>query len=177
MHELHPIYIDVSDRDSLHLTISTTLKTSPYPILVFPEGCLTNGTALLAYYKHMFSLNVPVTPLAIVIKKPYFGVALDTLCCPTWHNLLWVLAMPFHIWTMNVLEPMTIEDGETAEQFAARVQRRTAQFLGVPTTPYFKTDKYRLSKERTHELRRRYRIKRIVLRVFDNIAHFRLPWK
>ncbi|KAH3744880.1 ancient ubiquitous protein 1 [Pelomyxa schiedti] len=172
--EMYPIYIDVTDRHSLHEKIQNTLKTSKLHILCFPEGCVTNGKGVMRYHKFLFSLGEAVTPVAIRVTRP-FPIHMDTLCTPVWHNIIWLCLVPWQIWHMQVLPPMYPRSDESAEQFADRVQQATAKALGVPATPYMKKDKHKLVAQLLPQLRRRYRNRVIIGNCFKRFGGM-MPW-
>ena len=61
-----------AQRDEIRNQVRGILENKSNPILVFPEGGLTNGKAgLLQYHKFMFSLNVGVQPIVLNIDDPY----------------------------------------------------------------------------------------------------------
>ncbi|KAJ4454717.1 putative Ancient ubiquitous protein 1 [Paratrimastix pyriformis] len=137
--EINPIFIDYSNREVIHKNIDEHLTgpASKVPILCFPEGALTNGEqALLLYHKHLFSLERPIQPLANSVSGPFHNVVnVHHLCTKISHNIFWLLLMPYHVWTVNVLPEQRREPTETAEQFANRIQSMTAAHLGlIPST-------------------------------------------
>ena len=60
-----------AQRDEIRNQVRDILENKSNPILVFPEGGLTNGKAgLLQYHKFMFSLNVGVQPIVLKHRRP-----------------------------------------------------------------------------------------------------------
>lgn len=174
--ELHPLYLDpknpraIRDKIQKHLA-SQRLVADPkkrLPILCFPEGALTSGKGLLMYYRYMFSLGETVQPIALTVWRP-LPIHLDTLCTPIFHNVIWFFLVPFQRWRLHILPAQRIEEGESPEQFAARVQALTAKHLGIFTTNYSKSDKYVLVSKYNPVLRRRYRNKALIKKIGGRI--------
>ena len=102
---------------------------------------MTDGKHLLRYHKFLFSLGYKVQPIAIKCTWPFSVVNRDTLFAPTWHNVLWFFIMPYTTWELNCLPSVSINENETPEEFANRVQFLTAKVLNEIPTSYFKKDK------------------------------------
>jgi len=75
--EINPIYVDYTQREGVRASINDHLSgpLKDIPILVFPEGALTNGEqALLLYHKFLFSVDQPIQPLANHVSGPFHNV-------------------------------------------------------------------------------------------------------
>jgi len=119
-------------------------RTTDFPIGILPEGGLTNGTVgLLLFKKFIFSLGLPVQPIAVRIKSPW-PCNVDYLSSKWIYNLLYTFFMPFHLYEVSWLAPMSQAPDETPEQFAKRVQVAVAKELGIVPTDYTYEDKVRL---------------------------------
>ena len=121
---------------------ASSLHNAP-SLLIFPEGVLTNGTyGVLRYQKFVFSLGVPVQPVAIRRSPPRF----IPICCdasgttsPT--NMLWLFFLPRAHYEIELLPQMTRGIEETEIEFANRAQRATAEALGLHPSKWGAQDK------------------------------------
>jgi 1-acyl-sn-glycerol-3-phosphate acyltransferase len=157
--ELDPLYMDLGGKEEVRQRIRAHLEKTKSPLLVFPEGCLTSGdTGLMMYHKFLFELEEPVLPVVLRVHRP-MPVHVDTLCTPVWHNVLWFALCPWQHWSVEILPVAEAKPGEDGKQFANRVQRQTADALGISATSFSKKDKKELVTKMTPTLRRRNRIK------------------
>lgn len=128
-------------------TVQELVKTDPNPILIFPEGGLTNGrVGTMMYHRFVFSLDCAIVPLAIALKDPW-PVYHDYLGSTWARNFLWFLIVPFHIFDLNFLPAQKRNEGETAEAFAFRVQRMTCEKLNIKATKWAYSEKKELWKQ------------------------------
>eukprot|EP00792_Barthelona_sp_PAP020_P012010 TRINITY_DN635_c0_g1_i1.p1 TRINITY_DN635_c0_g1~~TRINITY_DN635_c0_g1_i1.p1 ORF type:complete len:389 (+),score=83.29 TRINITY_DN635_c0_g1_i1:31-1167(+) len=146
---LNPIFTEPKKekKGHLHKILQDYVKDSNNPPLVlFPEGGLTNGrVGLMKYQKFTFSLGQKVLPLALRLRSPFRKVInLDHLTTPVTHNFFWLLAQPYLTYDVSVLEETEIQDDETELQFADRVQESTARKLGILATDIQVKHKYGL---------------------------------
>jgi len=119
-------------------------KRSDNPITILPEGGLTNGrVGLLLFKRFIFSLGLPVQPYA----QRYHN------CWPFEHdylgskwiwNMCWMLFLPFHVQEIIWLPPMYPKEGESATDYAARVQQAIAKELGQSATKHSYDEKVAL---------------------------------
>ena len=73
------------------------------PLLVFPEGSITNGRAgVMRFAASAFSLGAPVLPIAIDLRTP-LPLEQDTIWSPIGENLFFTLFQPWHIFGLNIL--------------------------------------------------------------------------
>lgn len=107
------------------------------PLLLYPEGTVNNcDTALLRYERFVFSLGVPIVPVASRLVNPwpfnFFVVSASPVS-----NLIWMLFLPFLAVRHDVLPAVSKAAGEGFEEtdgdFAKRVCAATAARLGVDT--------------------------------------------
>ena len=112
------------------------------PLLVFPEGSLTNGRAgLMRFSRSSFSLGAPVTPLAMRVST-WLPLETDTIWSPLGANVLWTLFQPWHVYDLTVLPPVQpARTDEGAAVVAAQVAGRIAAELGIESTQWTTRDK------------------------------------
>jgi len=105
-------------------------------LLIFPEGtCVNNGTTV-QFKRGVFGLDVEICPIAIKYNK-------------TFSDMYWISReRPFHWHMFDVfcnwcivadiyfLEPQRRRDGESAEQFAARIQKLISKTAGLKYTEW-----------------------------------------
>ena len=140
------------------------------PLLVFPEGSLTNGrVGLMRFAQTAFNLGVPVTPVAIRLRTP-LPLEADTIWSPLAANVLWTLFQPWHSFELRVLDEVETEADAGAEaeakaeaeapgkagselrdpvpaRAARRVARSLAAELGLTATEWTTKDKAARSNE------------------------------
>jgi 1-acyl-sn-glycerol-3-phosphate acyltransferase len=101
--------------------------TSKPPLLVYPEGTVTNGQSLLRFKLGVFAANAPVQPITISYSSPDCDVSW-TFGCTNW---LWrVLAQPYFDVRVEFL-PIEHPEGRSAEAFAEAVRTKMARALKV----------------------------------------------
>lgn len=141
-----------AQRDKIRQAVVSTTRGTPAgkeapAVLIFPEGVLTSGrTAVLRYQKFVFSLGLPVQPLAIRrrpgwLQRHLFPVAWDTVPATFLGNLFWMLFLPRCSYDVDVLPPMEQAEGESEAVFADRVQASTAAELGLIASRWGNRDK------------------------------------
>ena len=103
------------------------------PVHLFPEGGMTNGSGMLRFSRGFvrFSRGIPVFPMAMRVDVP-LGINTHTLTSTFLANMFWFCFAPRVRFTCKVLEPVTIREGETAAQFASRVQNAISEELNSP---------------------------------------------
>ncbi|KAL0235543.1 hypothetical protein GEMRC1_002125 [Eukaryota sp. GEM-RC1] len=147
----NPIFIQPkSSRHILHETVTSHLRndrpSSHLPILLHPEGALTNGKiALMSFNKFMFGLNVPIKPVAIRCRGSFHSVLnLDHLTTPVSYNIIWLLILPSVSWRITYLPTQTCGADEDSLAFSKRVQGLIADQLGLDCSDYHVKQKYSL---------------------------------
>ncbi|OQR94674.1 hypothetical protein ACHHYP_00987 [Achlya hypogyna] len=131
-------------RDALRQLLVEKVRLRQRPILCFPEGGMTNGrVGLLQYHTFMFSLGTRVQPIALTASDGVFPVHINDETSTCVANILWFLFLPWHRFTVRVLPPTTIGDGETPLAFAQRVMLATANALRIAPTPFLYKHKMR----------------------------------
>ncbi|XP_052010444.1 lipid droplet-regulating VLDL assembly factor AUP1-like [Xyrauchen texanus] len=110
------------------------------PLLLFPEEDTTNGRAgLLKFSSWTFSVSDSIQPVALLVKRPF--IAVNTPESSWLAELLWAFFVPFTVYHVRWLPPLSREDGETHQEFASKVQELLATELGVISTQITKADK------------------------------------
>ncbi|KAA6367405.1 MAG: hypothetical protein EZS28_037069 [Streblomastix strix] len=141
-----------TEQDRKHLTTEKIQETFDAPenanrrLFILAEGATTNGrVGLLRYNKFVFSLNRPVQPLALRVN-PHLPINVD---CPS-HNLLpnyfFQMFCPTFTFEYTALPVQHKLEGESSEDFATRVQKITAEHLGLVPTTYSYKDKNKWKK-------------------------------
>ncbi|CAD5230129.1 unnamed protein product [Bursaphelenchus okinawaensis] len=104
------------------------------PVLIFPEGYCTNNTKVLQFRKAVFGENVQIHPVALKQNARY-GDAF------WWEDnfgkyLIRLLTSWATVYDITYLPAQTRLPGETAEEFASRVQQLIAEAIDVDPSPY-----------------------------------------
>ncbi|XP_051514883.1 lipid droplet-regulating VLDL assembly factor AUP1-like isoform X4 [Myxocyprinus asiaticus] len=119
------------------------------PLLLFPEEDTTNGRAgLLKFSSWTFSVSDSIQPVALLVKRPF--IAVNTPESSWLAELLWAFFVPFTVYHVRWLPPISREDGETHQEFASKVQELLATELGVISTQITKADKAEHIKRNRH---------------------------
>jgi 1-acyl-sn-glycerol-3-phosphate acyltransferase len=127
--------------------IQEIVKKDPHPVLIFPEGGLTNGKAgTMMYHRFVFSLDVAIVPAAISMSDPW-PVEHDYIGSSWAKNFFWFLIVPFHVFDITFLPSQKRNENETQEEFATRVQKLTSSFLGIEATSFAYSDKKALAQQ------------------------------
>uniref|UniRef100_A0AAY4CPT0 Lipid droplet-regulating VLDL assembly factor AUP1 n=1 Tax=Denticeps clupeoides TaxID=299321 RepID=A0AAY4CPT0_9TELE len=119
------------------------------PLLLFPEEDTTNGRAgLLKFSSWPFSLTDCVQPVTLLVKRPFLAVTTPE---SSWlAELLWTFFVPFTVYQVRWLPPVSRRDGDSLQDFAGRVQQLLAIDLGVVSTNITRADKAEHIKRKRH---------------------------
>ncbi|XP_037833270.1 lipid droplet-regulating VLDL assembly factor AUP1 [Kryptolebias marmoratus] len=121
------------------------------PLLLFPEEDTTNGRAgLLKFSSWPFSLTGSIQPVALRVTRPF--VSLSTLGSSWLTELLWTFFTPCTVYHVSWLPPVSRQDGESAQEFANKVQELLAGELGLVSTKITKADKAEHMKRKRHSV-------------------------
>lgn len=142
-------------RDAVRNQVNRVLSEGGPPLLVFPEGGLTNGRiALLQFHKFLFSLGVEVQPVAIKVNEGPLPIHIDHAHATAWANIIFYLFQPWRVFSVQFLAPQQIDEetDETSLGFAHRVMQQIAAARGMKCGPFLYRDKrrYLRMKERLH---------------------------
>lgn len=147
---LDPVWFNRSDRTE-RTEATEKIKKRIYdeeakaPILLFPEGVLVNNRFIIMFKKGAFELGAEVCPIAIKYNETLSSHAYWSSRDVSFYRYLfdlmtnWVLIVD--VW---FLPPTSIQDGETAEEFAERVKlsiARAARLIPRPWDGYLKYTK------------------------------------
>eukprot|EP01135_Chromosphaera_perkinsii_P012355 Nk52_evm23s2640 gene=Nk52_evmTU23s2640 len=118
------------------------------PLFCCAEGGLTNGKhGLMLYNKYLFSLGLPVMPIAIKYINPW-PIHHDTLDAASITNIFWMLFLPFTIFDVFFMPAMYPRTDEDPREFAKRVQAETAKELDIRNTNFSFRDKSAICRSR-----------------------------
>ena len=104
---------------------------SKLPLLVFPEGTCVNNQYVVQFKKGVFDLDVPICPVAIKYNKIFVEGYWNSRAQSFAGHLFTIMtswALVCDIWYMD---PMTKKPGESAVDFAKRVQLAIAKRAGL----------------------------------------------
>ncbi|TRY65170.1 hypothetical protein DNTS_028597 [Danionella cerebrum] len=119
------------------------------PLLLFPEEDTTNGrSGLLKFSSWPFSVSDNIQPVALLVKRPFIALNIPESSWLT--ELLWTFFVPFTVYHVRWLSPLSKEDGESNQEFANKVQELLATELGVTCTQITKADKAEHIKRKRH---------------------------
>eukprot|EP00003_Mantamonas_plastica_P027222 TRINITY_DN5785_c3_g1_i5.p1 TRINITY_DN5785_c3_g1~~TRINITY_DN5785_c3_g1_i5.p1 ORF type:complete len:326 (+),score=121.44 TRINITY_DN5785_c3_g1_i5:598-1575(+) len=122
-------------------------KEAAPPMLILPEGTTTNArTGMLQFNKFVFGLDTPILPFSLR-KWDIWPINMDVLNDSFFLNFFWSLACPFNVYEVNFLEAQTIQEEETPQEFATRVQTMIADDLDLVPTDYTWRDKIEYQKQ------------------------------
>jgi len=111
------------------------------PLMIFPEGRITNGKALIQFKLGAFIPGQPVLPVILRYPNRYFD--LTGASRANGAGALWPVRLMTQVYNrcqVEVLDVCAPKLLETPEQFAERVRGLMANELGVPTTEHSYAD-------------------------------------
>jgi glycerol-3-phosphate O-acyltransferase 3/4 len=114
--------------------VSYASNVTKDPILLFPEGYCSNGTAVSQFRRACFVENVDFYPISIT-QDPRLGDAFwkeDTFL-PYLFRLMTSFGI---IYNVRYLPPMRRNVNETSEKFAQRVQEKIANASNIDVIPF-----------------------------------------
>ncbi len=124
------------------------------PLLVFPEGTCVNNEYVVEFKKRVFELGVPINPVAIKYNKIFVdgywnsrGQSFSSYL----FSLMTSWCVVCDVWYMD---PMYIQPGESAVEFAKRVQVAIARRAGLKPVDWDGYMKYWKPSERFYAARR-----------------------
>jgi glycerol-3-phosphate O-acyltransferase 3/4 len=129
------IWFDRSDTDNKAL-VANRLEEHAHdparvPILVFPEGTCVNNKYVIMFRKTVFDLDVPINPIAIRYNDVFIPGYWNSRRVSFAGHLMALMtswAVVCDVWYMD---PMTRREGESAIDFAKRVQNAIARRGGL----------------------------------------------
>jgi len=125
-------------RDVLIQNAREYCRTSACPLLVFPEGAMTNGRkGLLKFSSWPFCLDQPVQPVVITISRPAFAQLSPIIIGSRWWlDTLWLLFVPYTHYYLTWLDVEEARASESPDQFANRVQMQICTASSLVPTPH-----------------------------------------
>jgi glycerol-3-phosphate O-acyltransferase 3/4 len=130
--------------------ISYASNETKDPILLFPEGYCSNGTAVSQFRKACFVENVDFYPISIT-QDPRLGDAFwrEDTYLPYLFRLMTSFGI---IYNVRYLPPMRRSLNEPSEKFAQRIQERIAYASNIDAIPFDLSVLKRVSEQkRIHE--------------------------
>jgi 1-acyl-sn-glycerol-3-phosphate acyltransferase len=136
------IFVDRSKKEGITTQmIEIQQNKDLQPLIVFPEGKITNGNALIGFRTGAFISDTPIQAICIRYKSWFSN---KEWASPSWLDdgifdyVYQLLSIPFCTVEFNILPPLNIEGKSPAER-AVAYQLQMANFLGIPA--YSKTNK------------------------------------
>ncbi|KAH0790586.1 Acyltransferase family protein [Histomonas meleagridis] len=149
----YPIYVDRSvSTGATHYIIERANDPSLPPILIYPEGTLTNGDCLLKFHRGAFLTHKKVQPISVRYWQPFVPKGWNTFAW-TEPNIIKhfasLLSMPFSFVTIEYMEPITLDkEGEgDVEKFTNYAQLLLANKLGVKAVNRSSNEIFKIKKE------------------------------
>ncbi|XP_053560391.1 lipid droplet-regulating VLDL assembly factor AUP1 [Bombina bombina] len=125
-------------------------QPSNAPLLLFPEEETTSGrTALLNFSSWPFSLSDTVQPLTLRVQRPLISPAVSDGHWVT--ELFWTFFIPFTVYQVRWLPPVSRLPRESDEDLASRAQQLVARSLGIACTNHTAADRAEYLKRRSTE--------------------------
>ncbi|KAF4709390.1 Lysophosphatidylcholine acyltransferase 2, partial [Perkinsus olseni] len=118
------------------------------PLLLFPEGTTSNGTALITFHTGAFCLGKTVLPVAVWYPDFVRGRMFD----PHWSYgsiitfVIGMMAQPYTKMHVHVMAPVTPKQGENPQDFSERVRSLLGKEIGIPLIDGDYKDKVRLKR-------------------------------
>jgi len=142
---LQGIFVDLKSKESNQACIKKIReRASPSwkgpHLLVFPEGRITNGKALIQFRQGAFEPLQPVQPVVLRYPHKYFDPTGQSFAN---RSRLWVFRAFTQVYNSCIVTVLPSErplPNETPEQFADRVRHKMAEALGVRTTEHSYAD-------------------------------------
>lgn len=138
------IFVDRRNPDSKHACKDAiALRADPErwrgnPLLIFPEGTVTNGKQLIQFKTGPFAPGKPVTPVLIQYPNKNYDftwVGENTNLGTTFLRMMLQFQNHCTVTLLDQVEPST-EEAEDPILFANNVRKVMATELGVPTTEH-----------------------------------------
>eukprot|EP00703_Trepomonas_sp_PC1_P001355 JAP95251.1 Lysophosphatidic acid acyltransferase [Trepomonas sp. PC1] len=133
---IDPVWFERTDKKQ-RKSVAELLKERTFDescscsMVVFPEGCCVNNRFIVQFKKGAFDLGAEVCPVAI----RYGDGSLRAYQNSKKQNFIQFLVGLWTQWVMLVdvwfLEPLTLNENETADEFAHRTQLMIAQTAGL----------------------------------------------
>lgn len=128
---------DIKDRQAVGRKIKEHIQNPDHnPLLIFPEGTCVNNRYCVMFKKGAFDLGAKIYPIAIKYNKDFCDPFWNSRKQSFWRHLYNLMTSWAVVCDVYYLEPQTIEEGETAVQFANRVKEMIAAKAGLQCVPW-----------------------------------------
>ncbi|KAK4306273.1 hypothetical protein Pmani_021895 [Petrolisthes manimaculis] len=123
------------------------------PLLLHPEGATTSGNlALMKYGSWAFELNGTVLVAGVQVWRPPLLPLAPSVLGASWAaDLCFMLFSPITLFTIRYIGTVKRKEGESADEFAVRVQATTASALKLTTSHHTVADKVEYMKRLARE--------------------------
>lgn len=133
------------------LIIDQANNSEMNPVLIFPEGTLTNGDITLKYHKGAFLTDKKVQPILLTYHMPLVPKGWNSYAWTVNNTLAYIwecCCMPFNILTIDILPAMTVNDADgTPEGFAKKAQLIVSNHFGTKATTRSSDEIFRKRKD------------------------------
>ena len=135
------IYVDRSKKEGITAQIQSYQQDPTHqPLVIYPEGKVTNGNALIGFRTGAFVSDTPIQAICIRYKMWFTNKEWATMAWlddSTLDYIYQFLCIPFVTVEYNILPPLNTE-GMSPKEKAIAYQLQMANFLGIPA--YSKTN-------------------------------------
>jgi glycerol-3-phosphate O-acyltransferase 3/4 len=134
------IYFDrkeAKDRERVAMRIKDYVQNDgTFPLLIFPEGTCVNNRYSTMFKKGAFELESAVCPIAIKYNKIFVDAFWSSRSQSFTMHLIELMTSWAVVADVYFLEPQEKAEGETAIEFASRVQNMIAKKAGLKVVPW-----------------------------------------
>ncbi|KAG2445308.1 hypothetical protein HYH02_008774 [Chlamydomonas schloesseri] len=106
------------------------------PLLIFPEGTCVNNEYTVMFKRGAFDIGATVCPVAIKYNKIFVDAFWNSRRESFGKHLFRLLTSWALVCDIYFLEPQTIREGETPQEFAGRVQAMIAKYANLRIVPW-----------------------------------------
>ena len=125
------------DRERVAMRIKDYVKNDgAFPLLIFPEGTCVNNHYSTMFKKGAFELDSAVCPIAIKYNKIFVDAFWSSRTQSFTMHLVELMTSWAVVADVYFLEPQEKREGETAIEFASRVQNMIAKKAGLKVVPW-----------------------------------------
>ena len=140
------IFVNRSSKGADHISqVISNVQNDPYhlPLLVFPEGKVTNGHACIGFSTGAFLSDTPLQPFSIRFRQwfcPKSMATISWLIDPFWKWAFQAFSVPFYTVEVELLPPIILKgDNQSPAERAKEAQLAICNNLGIYA--YSKTNK------------------------------------
>ncbi|GIL85690.1 hypothetical protein Vretimale_13183 [Volvox reticuliferus] len=142
-------------------------KEDAIPLLIFPEGTCVNNEYTVMFKRGAFDIGATVCPIAIKYNKIFVDAFWNSRREAFGKHLFRLMTSWALVCDVYFLEPQSIQQGESPQEFAGRVQAMIAKYANlriVPWDGYLKY--YNLGEKNPGLIEKRRRVLADVLRAY-----------